>query len=105
VSDGFADTIAPGIKQRIAIIRVLLNKPKIILFNNADKGLDREGYSHLIKLLTMLKGKVTMIVTTDDQNISKLADRHYLLKDGNLNEVEAQSAAIFEIKPYKELKI
>ncbi len=105
VSDGFADTIAPGIKQRIAIIRVLLNKPKIILFNNADKGLDREGYSHLIKLLTMLKGKVTMIVTTDDQNISKLADRHYLLKDGNLTEVEAQSAAIFEIKPYKELKL
>ncbi len=105
VSDGFADTIAPGIKQRIAIIRVLLNKPKIILFNNADKGLDREGYSHLIRLLTMLKGKVTMIVTTDDQNISKLADRHYLLKDGNLTEVEAQSAAIFEIKPYKELKI
>jgi ATP-binding cassette subfamily C protein LapB len=105
VSDGFADTIAPGIKQRIAIIRVLLNKPKIILFNNADKGLDREGYGHLIKLLTLLKGKVTMIVTTDDQNISKLADRHYLLKDGNLSEVEAQSAAIFEIKPYKELKI
>ena len=105
VSDGFADTIAPGIKQRVAIIRVLLNKPKIILFNNADKGLDREGYSHLIKLLTMLKGKVTMIVTTDDQNISKLADRHYLLKNGNLTEVEAQSAAIFEVKPYKELKI
>ena len=53
----------------------------------------------------MLKGKVTMIVTTDDQNISKLADRHYLLKNGSLTEVEAQSAAIFEIKPYKELKI
>jgi hypothetical protein len=40
-----------------------------------------------------------MIVTTDDQNISKLADRHYLLKDGNLSEIEAQNAAIFEIKP------
>ncbi len=105
VSDGFADTIAPGIKQRIAIVRVLLNKPKIILFNNADKGLDREGYNHLIKLLMKLKGKVTMIITTHDQNISKLADRHYLLKDGSLTEVKAQSAAIFEIKPYKELKI
>jgi len=105
VNDGFADIIAPGIKQRIAIIRVLLNKPKIILFNNADKGLDREGYGYLINLLTMLKGRVTMIVSTDDQNISRLADRHYLLEDGNLSEVEAQSAAAFEIKPYKELKL
>lgn len=105
VNDGFADTIAPGIKQRIAIARVLLNKPKIILFNNADKGLDREGYNHLIKLLTMLKGKVTMIITTDDHNIGKLADKNFILKDGSLNEVKTEDSSIFEVKPYKELKI
>ena len=105
INDGFADTIAPGIKQRIAIARVLLNKPKIILFNNADKGLDREGYNHLIKLLTLLKGKVTMIITTDDHNIGKLADRNFILKDGRLNEVATEDSSIFEVKPYKELKI
>lgn len=105
VNDGFADTIAPGIKQRIAIARVLLNKPKIILFNNADKGLDREGYNHLIKLLTLLKGKVTMVITTDDHNIGKLADRNFLLKDGSLKEVKTEDSSIFEVKPYKELKI
>jgi ATP-binding cassette subfamily C protein LapB len=105
INDGFADTIAPGIKQRIAIARVLLNKPKIILFNNADKGLDKEGYNHLIKLLTMLKGKVTMIITTDDHNIGKLADRNFVLKDGALKEVATEDSSIFEVKPYKELKI
>jgi len=105
INDGFADTIAPGIKQRIAIVRVLLNKPKIILFNNADKGLDKEGYNHLIKLLTLLKGKVTMIIATDDHNIGKLADRNFMLKDGSLNEVDTEDSSIFEVKPYKELKI
>ncbi len=105
INDGFVDTIAPGIKQRIAIVRVLLNKPKIILFNNADKGLDKEGYNHLIKLLTMLKGSVTMILTTDDHNISKLADRNFLLKDGELAEVQNVDSSIFEVQPYKELKI
>jgi ATP-binding cassette, subfamily C, bacterial LapB len=105
INDGFADTIAPGVKQRIAIARVLLNKPKIILFNNADKGLDREGYNHLIKLLTLLKGKVTMIITTDDHNIAKLADRNFILKNGVLREVKTQDSSIFEVKPYKELKI
>ena len=105
INDGFADTIAPGIKQRISIVRVLLNKPKIILFNNADKGLDKEGYNHLIKLLNMLKGNVTMIIITDDHNISKLADRNFLLKNGKLTEVENDNSSIFEIQPYKELKI
>lgn len=105
INDGFVDTIAPGIKQRIAIVRVLLNKPKIILFNNADKGLDKEGYNHLIKLLTMLKGSVTMILTTDDHNISKLADRNFLLKDGELTEVQNDNSSVFEVQPYKELKI
>ena len=105
INDGFADTIAPGVKQRIAIARVLLHKPKIILFNNADKGLDREGYNYLVKLLTMLKGKVTMIVITEDQNISKLADRSYLLKGGKLTEIQAEDSNIFEVQPYQELKI
>jgi len=105
INDGFADTIAPGIKQRIAIVRVLLNKPKIILFNNADKGLDREGYHHLIKLLNMLKGKVTMVITTDDHNISRLADKHYLLKNQKLVQVENDDSSIFEVQQYQELKI
>ena len=86
-------------------VLLLLNRPKIILFNNADKGLDREGYNHLIKLLTLLKGKVTMIITTDDHNIGKLADRNFLLKDGSLTEVKTEDSSIFEVKPYKELKI
>lgn len=105
INDGFADSIAPGIKQRIAIVRVLLNKPKIILFNNADKGLDREGYHHLIKLLTMLKGKVTMVITTDDHNISRLADKHYLLKNQKLVQVASNDSSIFEVQQYQELKI
>lgn len=105
INDGFADTIAPGVKQRIAIARVLINKPKIILFNNADKGLDREGYNYLIKLLTLLKGKVTMIISTDDHNISKLADKNYLLENGKLKEVKNKNSSLFELKPYKELKI
>lgn len=105
LNDGFADTIAPGVKQRITIMRVLLHKPKIILFNNADKGLDKEGYNYLIRLLNMLKGKATMILTTDDQNINMLADRHFLLNAGKLQEVEAKNSGIFEIKPYRELKL
>ena len=40
---GNSDVIPPGLKQRIAIARVLAAKPKILLFHNADRGLDKEG--------------------------------------------------------------
>lgn len=63
VNDGIADIVAPGVKQRIAIARALLHKPKIILFHNADRGLDREGYNLLIKFLTLLNSHTTMIIT------------------------------------------
>lgn len=105
INDGFADTIAPGVKQRITIVRVLVNKPKIILFNNADKGLDRVGYNNLIKLLNLLKGQTTMILTSDDHNITNLSDRSYLLKDKQLIEVDSDDRSVFDVSPYKELKL
>lgn len=105
ISDGIADVVAPGIKQRITMARVLLHKPKVILFDNADKGLDREGYNHLIRLLTLLKGKASMVISTDDHNIKRLADREYLLKDGVLKQVSTNNSSVYDVKPYKELKI
>lgn len=105
INDGVADVVAPGVKQRITMARVLLHKPKIILFDDADKGLDREGYNHLIRLLTLLKGKATMIISTDDHNIKRLADREYLLKDGILKQVFLNNSSIYDVKSYKELKI
>jgi ATP-binding cassette subfamily C protein LapB len=105
VSDGIADIISPGIKQRVAIARVLLHKPKIILFNNADKGLDREGYNLLVKLLILLKGGTTMIIVSDDYNINSLADKRYVLENGALEEIDVTDSSIYDVKPYKELKI
>lgn len=82
---GIADGIPPGLKQRIAIVRSLNYKPKIIVFNNADRHLDSIGYSHLIRLLGRLKRKIILIMITDDQNLINLANTVYELKAGELN--------------------
>jgi ATP-binding cassette subfamily C protein LapB len=105
VNDGIADIIAPGIKQRIAIARALLHKPKIILFHNADRGLDKEGYNLLIKFLHLINNQTTTIIVTEDHNINLLVDREYLLKDGKLTEINSKDSRVYDIKPYKELKI
>lgn len=79
-----ADPIPPGVKQRITIARVLASKPKVILFDNADRALDKEGYNQVYRLLARLKGKVTMIIVTNDRNIMGLAQHEYVLEEQTL---------------------
>lgn len=98
------DSIPPGLKQRIAIVRVLATKPRLILFDNADHALDKEGYAKIYSLLARLKGKASMILVSDDRNIRALADRHYELTDGVL--VPAiDPASRGNVRPYRELRI
>lgn len=72
-----ADPLPPGLKQRVALARVLAQKPRVLLFNHADRGLDSTGYNVVYRLLERLKGKVLLILCTDDQNLSALADEQW----------------------------
>jgi ATP-binding cassette subfamily C protein LapB len=79
------DTIPPGLRQRIALARALAPKPRILLFDNADKALDREGYALVFELLARLRDKTAMVIVSDDENIRSLADRRLVLTDGALS--------------------
>lgn len=103
VNGNNTDSIPPGLKQRIAMVRVLATKPRIILFDNADRSLDKEGYSMIYSLLARLKGKATMILVSDDLNIKALAGRHYHLENGLLN--IADKGQKTNIEAYKELRL
>ncbi len=83
---GTADPIPPGLRQRIAIARVLMTKPRLILFYNADRALDRDGYNTVFRLLARLKGVATLVLVTEDRNILDLADRHYQLTDRHVED-------------------
>lgn len=101
-----ADAIPPGLKQRIAIARVLAAKPKILLFDNADRGLDKQGYHLVYQLLAKLKGKVTMVLVSDDKNILQLSDTDYYLNNGDLTEKNfIDESKLHDIKPYQALRL
>lgn len=103
--DGPADPITPGMKQRITIARVLTNKPRILLFDHADKSLDKDGYNHLFRFLGQLKGQATMVLCSNDRNILHLAQEEYLLENGKLLSNKDQLIKSGDVeRPLKELQ-
>lgn len=103
--DGPADPITPGMKQRVTIARVLTNRPRILLFDYADKSLDKEGYNHFFRLLGQLKGQASMILASNDRNILHLAQEEYLINDGQLRPDEGQfETGCDVVRPFKELR-
>lgn len=102
LTDSLTDTIPPGLKQRIAIARVLANKPRIILFDNADRGLDKNGYNTIFSVLGRLKRRTVLILISDDRNILRLAEKEYYLHNGRLQETAPADSKMYSILPFRE---
>jgi ATP-binding cassette subfamily C protein LapB len=79
-----ADGIPPGLQQRIAIARVLAPRPRILLFDNADRGLDLHGYNLLYQLLGQIRSQIALILVSDDRNLLGLAARQLVLSPAGL---------------------
>ena len=104
LSDSVTDPIPPGLKQRITIARALATKPRIILFDNADRNLDRSGYNLVFKVLGRLKKHTTLIIISEDRNILRLADKEYYIVNGKLEETAPVDSKLYTILPFRELK-
>jgi len=104
LKDSGADAVPSGLKQCIAIARVLANKPKIILWDNADRALDRESYNAVFRLFGRLKGKVTLVIVSEDRNFLRLAQEEYELKDGRLRRRDPNAdSKVHDVNQLREL--
>lgn len=86
-----SDVLPPGLCQRIALVRVLARKPRVLLFDQADRALDREGYHHLFSLLGKIRRKIALVLVSDDKNLLQLADRQFELRASMLYPVETRT--------------
>lgn len=80
------DQVSPGLRQRIAMTRILASHPKIILFDESDRALDRDGYNLIFGLLAQISRHTAIVLVTDDANLTALAKRRYQLTGGTLEE-------------------
>ena len=78
--------LSGGEKQRVAVMRALVNKPCLVLADEPTGNLDRENSQILLKLMVDLKAKFqqSFLIATHDQSILEIADRVLQLKDGKI---------------------
>ncbi len=94
IGDGAQGEIPTGIAQRITIARSLACKPDVILFDEANSGLDSQSDDDLQKLIEQLKGTATIVLVSYRPSLLRLADRIYDLKEGRLIEQPSQKNKI-----------
>lgn len=76
--------LSGGEKQRVAVARALINKPRLILADEPSGSLDSKNKEEMHKLLLSLKQELglTVLVVTHDQSLAAVSDRVVEMKDG-----------------------
>lgn len=90
VGDGAGENLPRGIKQRVAIARAMVDKPRVLLFDEANTAMDSAGDAMLKTLLERLKGKVTLVLVSSRPSLLNIADRVYQIEGKGLRELPPQ---------------
>ena len=96
--------LSGGEKQRIAVARALVNRPKVILADEPSGSLDTQNKTELHRLFFNLRKEYgyTFVIVTHDETLSTVADREIRLKDGIVIADTAQKQPADESAETKE---
>ncbi len=86
----FPSQMSGGQQQRVAMARAIVKNPEILLCDEPTGALDSESSEAVMGLLKTINKKYekTIIVITHDQEVGKLADRIFHIRDGKLTHIE-----------------
>jgi len=85
-ADNLPSQLSGGEKQRVALCRAMINKPKILFADEPTGNLDSKNGERVLHQLVDLKNEygATLVLVTHNPSISEAADRVLTLKDGRI---------------------
>ncbi|MFW5490532.1 MAG: ABC transporter ATP-binding protein/permease [Desulfovibrio sp.] len=98
------DKLSGGQRQKLAIARVFLKNPRIILMDEATSALDNKSQARVQNVLdTRLKGKTTVIAVVHRLDIIKTYDKVAVMKAGKIvecgpyDDLMARKGSLYEL--------
>jgi len=83
--------LSTGERQRLALLRLLANRPRALLLDEPTASLDVDNASRVEKLIESYRSKeraCVLWVTHDPNQAHRVASQHYELRDGKLRIAE-----------------
>ena len=84
--NSFPNDLSGGEKQRVAVMRAIINNPSIIIADEPTGNLDKKNALKMMSLFQKLntEKKLTIIIATHDEDVFNIGHKKYQLVDGYL---------------------
>ena len=85
-ADHLPSEMSGGEQQRIAVIRAIVSRPRILFADEPTGNLDRKNGEELTEFLLRIRDEenCTVVMVTHDQSIAEIADRVITMQDGKV---------------------
>lgn len=97
-------TLSGGQRQRLALARVLLKEPRLLIMDEATSALDVASEEALQEGLERLRGHLTMVVIAHRLSTVRRADRIYVFARGRVVESGPHDALVGQDGLYAEMQ-
>ncbi len=84
ISDSIAEELPASFAHRIMIARALARRPRVLILDQANAGLDIQSDRLLREALQSIKGSATVILITERPSLLRVADKLFELESGTL---------------------
>lgn len=103
--NSYPGSLSGGEKQRVAIARVLMMKPRIIFFDEPTSALDPELTKDVLRVIKLLtKEKYTMVIVTHEMKFAKEVSDEVIFLDKGKIEVSGKTEEVFNNTNNERLK-
>ncbi len=85
--DKFPNEISIEKQQRAAFARAMINDPLLIIADELTGELNKKDTERIMNLIRKMKNKYTILIVSNNTDLSRYCDELFSLEDGNLRKI------------------